>query len=284
MSFIKEFIKLVRFEHALLLAIAVLLSEIIVLGTFPGFSLAIVLSLLVPIFSEMGSFSLNDYLDMNADKENKRFERPLVKGTINPKFAFYFSWVSLIISTILAYFINPYAFLIAFIFNILAIVYNYKLKDLPLVGNFYIALTMSIPLIFGNFVVSEFIHPLIFLLAILAFISGLGREIIKSVQDMKGDKKARNSNSYPILVGRKNALYTSAFLYFIFLIFVLVLSFEINNPISLLLLALISLYFIFEIVQIIREKVNKKSLEISRKFSLIALFLGMLSVLIEVIF
>ena len=65
MSFLKEFLKLTRFEHAIMLALAVLLSEIIVLGYFPLFSLIIILSLLVPIFSEMGSFALNDYLDIN---------------------------------------------------------------------------------------------------------------------------------------------------------------------------------------------------------------------------
>ena len=38
----------------------------------------------------------------------------------------------------------------------------------------------------------------------IAFFVGLGREIAKSIQDMKGDKLARNSKTLPIIIGKKN--------------------------------------------------------------------------------
>lgn len=214
---IKELAKLTRFEHALMLAFAVLIAETIVLGSLPPLSMAIVLSLFVPVFSEMGAFALNDYLDIETDRLNKKLERPLVKGTISPAFALYFSIVSLLLSTVMAYFINIIAFAIAVLFNLLAVAYNWKLKDIMLMGNIYIALTMAIPFIFGNFVVSDTLSVLAVVLALLGFIAGLAREIVKSVQDMEGDVKARRSKTLPVVIGKKQSLVVAVVLYLLFI-------------------------------------------------------------------
>ncbi len=214
---IRELAKLTRFEHALMLAFAVLIAETVVLGSFPPLNLIIGLSLLVPVFSEMGAFAMNDYFDIETDRLNKRTDRPLVRGTISPGFALYFSIASLILSTVLAYFINTMAFIIVLAFNLLAISYNLKLKDIPIMGNIYIALTMAIPFIFGNYVVSQTLSLLAVVLALLAFIAGLAREIVKSVQDMKGDVKARSSKTLPVVIGRKPSLAVAVLLYLLFI-------------------------------------------------------------------
>ncbi|MCI0504103.1 UbiA family prenyltransferase [Candidatus Micrarchaeota archaeon] len=215
--FLKELIKLTRFEHAIMLAFAVLIAETVVLGAFPPLTLIIALSLLVPVFSEMGSFALNDYLDIETDRQNGKTERPLVRGTISPRFAFWFSMACLAVSVVLALFINTAALIIALIFNALAIAYNWKLKDLPLVGNSYIALTMAIPFLFGNFAVSGELSPVALILALLGFVAGLAREIIKSAQDMEGDMKARGSKTLPVIIGRGPAVVLAAILYISFL-------------------------------------------------------------------
>ena len=214
---LKELAKLTRFEHALMLAFAVLIAETVVLGSFPLLSMAIVLSLFVPVFSEMGAFAMNDYFDIETDRLNKKTERPLVKGTISPTFALYFSITAIILSTVMAYFINSIAFIIALVFNLLAVAYNLKLKDIMLMGNIYIGLTMAIPFIFGNFVVSETLSLLAVVLALLGFIAGLAREIVKSVQDMEGDVKARSSKTLPVVIGKKRSLVVAVVLYLLFI-------------------------------------------------------------------
>jgi geranylgeranylglycerol-phosphate geranylgeranyltransferase len=165
----------------------------------------------------MGSFALNDYFDIETDRANKKNDRPLVNGSISPKFALYFSILSFIGSVAFAYLINITIFIIALAFNLAAILYNWKLKDLPLIGNIYIALTMAIPFIFGNFVFSESLSVIAVVLALLGFVAGLAREIIKSVQDMKGDKKARKSKTLPIVIGKKPALAIAIILYLLFI-------------------------------------------------------------------
>lgn len=276
MGFLKELYRLTRFEHALMLAFAVLIAETIVLGGLPPLSLAIALSLLVPIFSEMGSFALNDYLDIEADKANKRMERPLVKGTITPEFAYLFSIACLVLSMMLAFFINIPAFLVALVFNLLAVAYNYRLKDLPLVGNAYIALTMAIPFLFGNYVVSETLSPIIMVLAALGFVAGLARELIKSAQDMEGDLKARGSKTLPILVGEEAALRIAIVLYLMF-IPLTALPFYMGLEFSVLPVALIVLADLTIVA--VCYKAERKDFRFARNASLVAFLLGMAGIL-----
>ncbi len=284
MGFVKEFLKLTRFEHAIMLAVGVLIGEITVLKGIPPLNQILLFSLLVPIFAEMGSFALNDYLDIKTDRANKRNERPLVKGTISPQFAFYFSWVAFILSITLGYLINIYAFYIAIIFNILAIAYNYKLKDLPLVGNAFIAFSMAIPFLFGNFVYSTELNTLPILLAVLAFLSGLGREIVKSVQDMEGDKKARNSNTIPFVIGKERSLYLAAFLFLLFACGGGLLVLYLEHPISKLFI-LVFLYLMYEmVIDLFRGKSDNEFLEHIRKRTLIAFSVGMLAILVSLFF
>lgn len=211
---IREFFRLVRIEHGLMFAAAVFIGEVIA-GKIPEIPI-LVLSLLIPLFSEMGAFALNDYLDIETDRLNKR-KRPLVTGTISPKFALWFSILSLVFSTVLAYFINIPVFLLAFSLNLLAVSYNIRLKDLPLVGNIYIAFTMGIPFIFGNMVVSEMLYVPSIILFLLGFTAGIAREIVKSIEDMHGDKAARGSKTLPILIGEKYSAGIAIALYMLFI-------------------------------------------------------------------
>lgn len=200
------FLRLVRIEHALMLAVAVLIGATATLGGFPQLDAVLLLALIVPVFSEMGSFALNDYLDIETDRLNKRKDRPLVSGEVSPKTAFWFAWSAFIVSLAAAYLINTYAFAIAVVFNLLAIAYNYKLKDLPAVGNLYIGLSMGIPFIFGNFVYSGHLAMAsVFLFAIAVYL-GFARELLKSIEDMEGDRKARGSRTLPVVIGEENAL------------------------------------------------------------------------------
>ncbi len=256
-----------------MLAFAVFIAEIIALGKVPDFNLIIVFSLLVPIFSEMGSFALNDYFDIESDRTNKK-NGPLVTGAIKPKTAFAFSIICIVISIILAYFISQIIFLITLIFNILAIAYNVKLKDLPLVGNLYIATTMAIPFIFGNLVISE-IKATIIVLALLGFIAGLAREIIKSVQDMEGDRKARASRTLPIVIGEKAALIVAVILDLIFIPLSFIPLIGVASIFPWILVGIANLL----IVVICYKLITKKDFKFARNISLVVFVLGMIGIL-----
>jgi geranylgeranylglycerol-phosphate geranylgeranyltransferase len=281
MGFLGEMFRLTRFEHAIMLALAVLIAETIVLGGFPPLDLILALSLIVPLFSEMGAFALNDYFDIETDRLNKKTDRPLVKGTISPRFALFFSAASLGLSAIFAFPINSIAFSIVVLFNFAAIAYNWKLKDLPLVGNIYIALTMAIPFIFGNFVYSGTLSPVSLALAALGFVAGLSREIVKSVQDMEGDVKARGSKTLPVVIGKTPSLWIAVLLYLLFI----PLSFApflLGLGATIAALALVAMADLV-ILWICYNLIARKAYKMARDYSLAAFLMGLAGLLIAVL-
>ena len=270
--------RLFRIEHAFMLSAAVLIAELIVSKGAPLPILPIVVaSLLVPFFIEMASFALNDYFDVETDKENKRKDRPLASGEIAPGTALAASVVFYIAGLALAAILPTSALCIAIIFAILSIAYNFRLKDLPLVGNAYIAASMAIPFLFGNLVVASALQPSLLAIAAVAFVAGLGREIIKSAEDVEGDVRHRKARTLPAMVGNKNSAYVASALY-LALVPLSILPFAYGlrmNTLSLGMVAITALAFAFMAYSVSKNQA-KENLESARKASLLALGIGLL--------
>lgn len=211
MNKISAIIKLTRIEHSIILVIAVLAAEFIA-GVIPSAAI-VALSIITPIFVSMGSFAINDYYDVDADKANKRMDRPIVSGAIKKKDAYTIAIACLVIGVAASVFINLVAFIIAFSFAILAYLYSYRLKDTLLVGNIYIAFSMVIPFIYGNYVVSSVLGLNIVLISIIIFLSGLAREIHGMIRDYAGDAKARNTKNLVFHIGTKRSSQLAFILY-----------------------------------------------------------------------
>jgi geranylgeranylglycerol-phosphate geranylgeranyltransferase len=283
--------RLFRIEHALMLAVAVFLAELLasaaasppnlwsaqpvsrfILLPLPLF----IASLCVPVFIEMGSFALNDYFDVKADKANKRKDRPVASGEIPPKSALVAAAICYAIGIAAAIPLPPLALAIAIVFALFSVAYNFRLKELPLLGNAYIASSMAIPFIFGNLVVSPQLLASLVAVASVAFVAGLGREIIKSAEDVKGDVKHRNARTLPAIIGVKNSAYAAAACY-IFLVPLAFAPFYFGLYPSLLSLGLTSiaaLSFAFMAFSAARNQ-RKENLEALRKSSLLSLSVGL---------
>lgn len=209
----KAFYDLVRFDHAILIAVGIVVGEILALGSLPGLRM-LLLSIATGMFIEMGAFALNDYLDYKTDKKNNRQDRPLIRGDISLNSAFYFSLIALPLGVLCSALIdsNIVAVWIAAAFALLSILYDFYLKKVALLGNASIAASMAIPFIFGSVAVSQGVSAAVWVLALIAFFTGLGREIIKSIQDLEGDKST-GRKTLPVVIGEiKSARIASAFL------------------------------------------------------------------------
>ncbi|MCL4389007.1 UbiA family prenyltransferase [Candidatus Marsarchaeota archaeon] len=223
MSKIWALFRLTRIEHSAMLVIAVIAAELIS-GPLPSFPI-LLLSLITPIFVSMGSFAINDYFDVESDKSNKRFDRPLVNGELSMRSALSISIISFVIGVGAGAFINAYAFAIALIFGALAFLYSYRLKDMLLLGNIYIALSMAIPFLYGDFVVSSMLSKGIAVVFFIVFLSGLAREIHGMIRDYRGDAKARRTRNLVHRIGSLRSaqlaflLYAEAILISIFAFF-----------------------------------------------------------------
>ncbi|NPA22048.1 MAG: UbiA family prenyltransferase [Candidatus Micrarchaeota archaeon] len=198
---LKAVLELSRADHALLTAIAIIASYYYLTGSF---SIPLEL-ILVPVLLQLSVFIVNDIWDYRADLANNRVDRPLVRGDISLFEAKLWGIVLGLIALLLGLWKLPFHLLVFVIgVGVLSFLYNYKLKEMPFVGNVVVAFTMVAPFIYTMLyvgVMDRFL--LLFSYAILFF--GIAREIIKSIEDMEGDKKERKALTLPILVGIKEA-------------------------------------------------------------------------------
>ncbi len=290
MSFINQILKLTRIEHSLILIIAVISGEIIVLKHLPDLYL-LILSLITPIFISMSAFAINDYFDVKTDKINKK-NRPIVTGAIKKSNALIISLICLTIGLTTSFFINMNAFIIAIIFGFVAILYSYKLKDIFLIGNIFIGLSMAIPFIFGNYVVSNNISINIIFISILILFAGIAREINGMVRDYEGDNKIRKTKNIIKYIGIVNSTILSFCLYLV-AIFISIYLFLFNKQfefnifylIPILIADLLIIYISIIYLKInFKIKINKKKIDnfynVSRNLSLLAMTIALIGFIV----
>jgi len=196
-------VRLLRPLNCVLAAVSVPIVMLILFGlTEPSTDLIIhtLLGMAVVSFFTGGGNTLNDYVDRDVDKINHP-ERPIPSGEISPKNALYLSVslfaVSLLSSLFLPWFLPQVIVLISII---LMISYEFGVKHKGLAGNAVISWLTGSLFVFAGAIYGDIFLPLI--LGILAGLSTMGREIIKDIQDMKGDL---DRETFPMKVGLKNA-------------------------------------------------------------------------------
>jgi len=133
----------------------------------------------------VGGYAINDVFDVEIDKINAP-HRPIPAGLLTLSQTKAYSIILFIIGVTLALLIDIPAFLIAFTGGILLYLYAAYFKRSGFVGNIMIGLLTAIPFIFGGFLTKSYetmIYP-----ASFAFLLIIGREIIKDIEDVHGDK------------------------------------------------------------------------------------------------
>ena len=145
-----------------------------------------------------GANIFNDIQDKKADNVNKP-DRPIAAGYISVKAAAYYSKAMFVSGAGMCFFLPLSAALIVwFIALPLMIIYSLKLKSVPLVGNGVIAFLLGLTFVFCGLVFGD-VWPMI-VPACLAFFLTFVRELIKDIEDIKGDKRS-GINTFPIMFG-----------------------------------------------------------------------------------
>ncbi|MGF3554216.1 MAG: UbiA family prenyltransferase, partial [Thermoplasmatota archaeon] len=219
MKKIKAIWQLMRLEHGVMIALGILVGSLVALkGTgFLSFD-KFILTFFTALFLEASTFALNDYYDLEIDRKNNRIDRPLVRGDLSPRSALILFSIFFPLGLICSFFVNKTCFVIAVITALLAVLYDAKMKKIKLVGNFYIAYVMAIPFVFGGAAVIEKealffeLDPAIFIIALIAFFAGSGREIMKDVMDFEGDLE-KGVRSFPKYVGKRKSNIIAALFY-----------------------------------------------------------------------
>ncbi|KYK38169.1 MAG: hypothetical protein AYK18_01050 [Theionarchaea archaeon DG-70] len=204
----KAYLELIRPSNTIMAGFAVFLSGAIAAGRqIPP--LDVFLAVLGTICASSGGMVTNDYFDYEIDLIN-RPERALPRGALTRKRALIFACVLFVLALLFIAFTNWLCIAIGYPAVFLIVVYSWKLKRRPFIGNFAVAFLTSLTLVYGGAAAGNIV--LVTMLAICAFFANLSREIVKDIEDMKGDEQL-GSKTLPILWGvRKSVLAAAGFL------------------------------------------------------------------------
>jgi geranylgeranylglycerol-phosphate geranylgeranyltransferase len=156
------------------------------------------------------SMILNDYFDRQIDKINEP-KRPLPGGIVKPAEAISFAIIVASMGMFFAANLGAWALLIAVASIVIMVLYNARVKKLGLAGNALVSTNVAIPFIFGGFAVGSPTWSL-GIFALLAFLSSLGREILKGIVDVAGDS-ARGVKTVAATKGNMSAAKQGAALF-----------------------------------------------------------------------
>lgn len=280
---LKAIWQLMRLEHGFMLGIAIFIGSIIASKGFPPWD-KLFFAFLTALFLEVATFALNDYFDLEVDKRNKRTDRPLVRGDLMPMTSVIIYLIFIPAGIAASIMVNTTCFLIAITNAVIATLYDVKLKEIKIIGNFYIAFIMAIPFVFGGVAVSAKLPPIIFFISFIAFLAGVGREIMKDVMDFKGDAE-RKIKSFPLYFGKRGANVIASIFYLMamgmsFIPFFSNIDEAYYHDFLYLSIVLVTDILLIYISVIIIKKIDMKSLNKCRKISLLAIFIGLIAFLI----
>ena len=199
------FLKLIRLENCLIAAfssvIGLFIASNLLNKEFIFLDSALIL-IAVFLITAAGN-AINDYFDVEIDAINKP-NRPIPSGKINRTHALYFSIVLFIIGTIIAFYIHIICGLIALFNSILLIYYGKTLKQKALIGNIVVGYLTGATVLFGGAVFGIKGMEVLIVLFLLAMFATIAREIVKDIEDIKGDKK-QGLKTLPIKIGVKKS-------------------------------------------------------------------------------
>jgi len=179
------FFEIARIPNCFMMGLAVIIGEFMSLGSaMTAYSAAV--GFLVGFVVVAGSMAVNDILDAKIDAINNP-DRPIPSGRVSKTEAAAFAVVTLLAGLLLAFVLSVLNFLIALVAVGLMLYYNMFGKKTGLPGNAVVSANLAIPFIFGGAIGG--VNSTLYVFATLAFLAGMGREVIKGMADLAGDSK-----------------------------------------------------------------------------------------------
>ncbi len=164
--------------------------------------LAVILASISAGFIAAAANTINDVYDIEIDRINKP-ERPLPAGTLSITTARRAAICEYVLGNLLAISISQPMFFVAFFFSLLTWLYAAHFKRTVLWGNLLVSLSTAAAFFYGGLSIGEPQQALI--PALFGFLFHLGREIIKDIQDMEGDRRD-GAITYPLAAGVASAI------------------------------------------------------------------------------
>jgi geranylgeranylglycerol-phosphate geranylgeranyltransferase len=216
--FLKGLFSICRPFNSTLAGLATIIGILISVGfqDVSSYFNEMILAALVTSLIAAGGYVINDYFDVEIDRINQP-KRPIPANQVTVKQAYYFSnllFISGFILSLVLASIEEVDIITKLLTPILAFLgifclysYAFYFKRTAGIGNLIITILVCIPLVYGGIITGEFkqtVYPILVASTLM-----LGREIIKDIEDVKGDKEGstKQITTLPMIIGvRKTAL------------------------------------------------------------------------------
>ena len=247
-SFIFNYLKMIRGLNLLIIGLTQYLTAIFLMGNKNGwqqylFDKGFFLLVLSTVIIASAGYLINDYYDVKIDYVN-RPDRVVIGKSLTRRWVIIGHVVLNFIGISFGFYLSPIIGVINFFAAFLLWLYSNQLKRLPFIGNLAIALLTGATLI----VVGQYFREKEYLVLCYAIFAGfitLIREVVKDMQDLKGDEKF-GCKTLPIVWGiptTKKFIYWISFS-FIGTVFFMVWPISKTLPIALLVTLI---FLIFEL-------------------------------------
>ena len=275
---LKALVQLIRPLNALMAGAAVTIALLAGAGLFADLSLLIP-AILTAIFVAAGGNALNDYYDIEIDKIN-RPDRPLPSGVLSLRSVWTFSVLMFAVGI-------AFSFLLPFICIIIAVVntgllawYASQVKKTGFFGNLMISYLVGSLLVFGAAAVGNLVLGIF--LGICAFFTNASREIIKDLEDIRGDEQF-GAKTLPMVEGKKKTIFlTSSFLLMTILLSPLPYLLEILSIYYMIVAAIADGIFLAASISLFKKptitnaKINQRKIKFGAIIGLLAFLAGLL--------
>jgi geranylgeranylglycerol-phosphate geranylgeranyltransferase len=179
------YIKLVRPANIFITFFSIAVASLIVGGTDTQWVAIVAASISGALIAAAGMV-INDVLDVEIDKINKP-DRPLASGAVPMSRAKLLYMVLNAIGLAFDFFLSPSAQAIAMFAVLFLYFYSAVLKRTVLLGNLAVGGMTGLAFIYGGAAVGGIDRAI--LPALFAFLLNTGREIVKDMEDVEGDRR-----------------------------------------------------------------------------------------------
>ena len=199
---VNKYLQLFRTGNALMGIVGVVVACFMAAGTDMVDEWAnLVISAVVVFMFICGGNALNDYIDAEIDK-TAHPERPVPSGRMQRRTALHAAAVMLGGSVILSLLtVDLECIAIVMVACVLMVAYEVALKQRGFVGNLTIAVLTGMMFLLGGAVVGDAADNVV--VALMALLVSVGREIAKDIEDMHSDEGDRFT--LPMRIGPRNA-------------------------------------------------------------------------------
>lgn len=220
-DFVGSLLKLTRFGNLIIIGLAQYFTAGFLVGVHTLNDIRLFLLSTSTILIAAAGYVINDYYDVKIDYINKP-ERVVIGKNITRRYAILFHVVLSGMGLLLGLYISWRIAALNVVSVFLLWLYSNSLKRLPFVGNFTVALLTGLSIWIVD-VLYRTGSPLIVIYASFAFFITLVREIIKDMEDLKGDNTF-GCKTLPIVWGLRRTKLVIYFILSVFSITVVVLN------------------------------------------------------------